>query len=90
MDNKRSPLLEGELPTKSREYLYVVIDDFNRELFTAIMLGKTFVSVRRFLDQVTQETAYIIETVYSDNDREYKGHPRGHSFMLDCQESCIE
>jgi transposase InsO family protein len=90
MDTKRLPLLEGETPTKAREYLFVAIDDFSRELFTAIMPDKTSVSARRFLDQVIQETAYTIETVYTDNGREYKGDPKIHSFMLGCQESSIE
>ena len=76
MDTKRLPLLEGETPTKAREYLFVAIDDFSKELFTAIMPDKTSVSARKFLDQVTQETAYTIETVYTDNGREYKGNPK--------------
>jgi predicted DNA-binding protein YlxM (UPF0122 family) len=42
MDTKRLPLLEEETTTKTREYLFVAIDDFSRELFTAIMPDKTF------------------------------------------------
>ena len=70
--------------------MFVGIDDFSRELFTAIMPDKTSVSARKFLDQATQETAHTIEIVYADNGREYKGDQRVHSFMLGCQEACIE
>lgn len=90
IDTECLSLLEGETPTKEREYLFVAIDDFSRELFTAIMPDKTSVSARKFLDQATQETAHTIETVYTDNRREYKRDPSAHSIMLGCQESCIE
>jgi len=83
-DTKRLPLLEGETRQSQREYLFVAIDDYSRELFTAILPDKTQYSAERFLEQVLEETAYTIEQVYSDNGKEYKGDPDHHAFMRLC------
>ena len=40
-DTKRLPLLENQKITEKREYLFVAIDDFSRELFVTIMPDKT-------------------------------------------------
>jgi hypothetical protein len=40
-DTKRLPLLKGQSPTQPREYLFVAIDDFSRELYADIMPDKT-------------------------------------------------
>ena len=40
-DTKRLPLLKGQKQTDPREYLFVAVDDFNRELYAAIQPDKT-------------------------------------------------
>lgn len=89
-DTKRLPLLEGESPKETREYLFVGIDDFSRELFAAILPDKTQYSSEKFLAQVIDECAYTIEQAYSDNGLEYKGNEQSHAFMKLCQENNIE
>ena len=83
-DTKRLPLLAGQKITDRREYLFVAIDDYSRELFAAIMPDKTQTSSARFLEQVIDECAYSIEVYYTDNGKEYKGDPRRHAFMATC------
>jgi len=85
-DTKRLPLLEGQRTTDRREYLFVAIDDYSRELFAAILPDKTQTSSARFLEQVVDECAYTIEVYYTDNGTEYKGDPRKHAFMETCAE----
>ena len=85
-DTKRLPLLEGQSATDRREYLFVAIDDYSRELFAAILPDKTQTSSARFLEQVVDECPYSIEVYYTDNGKEYKGDPRQHAFMSKCQE----
>ena len=89
-DTKRLPLLQGETPTETHEYLFVAIDDFSRELYAAILPDKTQYSSERFLRQALEESAYTIETVYSDNGLEYRGNPGNHAFMKLCTENKIE
>jgi len=88
-DTKRLPLLEGQTTTERREYLFVAIDDYSRELFAAILPDKTQSSSARFLEQVIDECAYSIEVYYTDNGKEYKGDPRRHAFMSKCIEHGI-
>ena len=88
-DTKRLPLLEGQKTTDRREYLFVSIDDYSRELFAAILPDKTQISSARFLEQVIDECAYSIEVYYTDNGTEYKGDPRCHAFMSKCLEQNI-
>jgi len=83
-DTKRLALLEGETRQSQREYLFVAIDDFSRELFTAILPDKTQYSAERFLEQVLEECAYTIEQAYSDNGKEFKGDPDHNAFMRLC------
>ena len=48
LETKSLPLLEGETVFERREYLFVGIDDFSRELYTAILSDKTRNSAGRF------------------------------------------
>ncbi|TLN09864.1 IS481 family transposase [bacterium] len=89
-DTKRLPLLEGQTTLERREYLFVAIDDFSRELYAAILPDKTQVSAKAFLEQVLDECPYTIEQYYTDNGKEYKGDPRNHAFMKLCAEHHIE
>lgn len=90
VDCKRLPLLKGESFQAKKEYLFIAIDDFSRELFAAILPDKTQYSAKRFLEQVLEECAYTIEEIYSDNGKEFKGDPGHHAFMLLCKEHKIE
>lgn len=89
-DTKRLPLLTGETPKETHEYLFVAIDDFSRELFASILPDKTQYSSETFLKQVLNECAYTIEQSYSDNGLEYKGDPENHAFMKLCTDNKIE
>lgn len=89
-DTKRLPLLKGESPLRQREYLFVAIDDFSRELYAAILSDKTQNSSKTFLEQVIEECPYTIEQYYTDNGKEYKGDPTHHAFMRLCRENHIE
>jgi transposase InsO family protein len=89
-DTKRLPLLEGQSTKAQREYLFIAIDDFSRELFAAILPDKTQHSAQGFLEQVIEECAYTIEEYYTDNGKEYRGDPTHHAFMLTCRQNKIE
>lgn len=89
-DTKRLPLLTGETPMATHEYLFVGIDDFSRELYAAILPDKTQYSSEKFLAQVIHECAYTIEQAYSDNGLEYRGNPKDHAFMKLCALNGIE
>jgi transposase InsO family protein len=83
VDCKRLPMLAGEKATAPREYLFVGIDDFSRELYAAIMPDKTQDSAANFLSQLVEECPYTIECSYSDNGKEFKGTPE-HAFVSVC------
>lgn len=89
-DTKRLPLLKGESPLEKREYLFVAIDAYSRELFAAILPDKTQDSAKAFLEQVRAECAYTIEVYYTDNGKEYRGNLESHAFMKACREFGIE
>jgi len=89
-DTKRLPLLEGESAFGRREYLFVGIDDFSRELYAAILSDKTQNSARAFLEQVLEECPYTIEQYYTDNGKEYRGDLEHHALMTLCQDHRIE
>ena len=89
VDTKRLPLLTGETKLRKREYLFVGIDDFSRELYAAILSDKTQYSAEAFLKQVLDECPYMIEQVYSDNGLEYRGG-KDHAFMKLCMLNRIE
>jgi hypothetical protein len=84
-DTKRLPLLKDQKATETREYLFVAIDDFSRELFAAILPDKTQYSAEKFLEQVIEECSYTIEHYYTDNGKEYKGDQHHHAFMLNAK-----
>lgn len=89
-DTKRLPILKGESPRATHEYLFVAIDDFSRELFAAILPDRTQYSSEKFLKQVLTECAYTPEQIYTDNGLEYRGNPKVHAFAKLCQENKIE
>ena len=82
-DTKHLPLLKGEDLTRPREYLFVAIDDFSRELYAGIYPDKTQYSAAAFLQKVVEECPYTIEYTYSDNGKEYKGTDK-HEFVKTC------
>ncbi|WP_081297946.1 HTH domain-containing protein, partial [Gilliamella sp. Imp1-1] len=84
VDTKRLPLLKNETKQQTREYLFVGIDDFSRELYAGIYPNKSQFSAAQFLqnDLLTQ-CPYTIECVYSDNGREYQGTSE-HLFVKTC------
>jgi len=87
-DTKRLPLLKGESGTSPREYLFVGIDDFSRELYAGIYPDKTQYSSAAFLQEVLDECPYTLECSYSDNGTEYKGTDR-HAYVTRCREAGI-
>ena len=89
VDTKRLPLLKGEKKTGNREYLFVAIDDFSRELYAAILPDKSAVSATTFLRQVIEECPYTIECLYSDNGTEYKGGSE-HPLVKLCENNHIQ
>ena len=84
-DTKKLPWLAGEERSMPKEYLFVAIDDYSRELYAGIFPDKTQYSAAMFLAQVHDECPYTIEIAYSDNGKEYKGKD-DHAF----REFCIE
>lgn len=89
VDTKRLPLLQGQKTTSPREYLFVAIDDFSRELYAAILPDKTSASAAKFLrEQLIEPCPYLIECIYSDNGSEYKG-AANHAFGVACFENGI-
>jgi transposase InsO family protein len=84
-DTKRLPLLKGQTPTQPREYLFVAIDDFSRELYADILPDKTQDSAAQFLvGNVIAQCPYQIDYAYSDNGKEYKGADN-HAFVKACK-----
>lgn len=84
-DSKRLPLVTGENQTLAREYLFVGIDDFSRELYAGIFQDKTQYSSELFLLQIADECPYTLEYAYSDNGKEFKGTDH-HAFVKTCSE----
>ena len=87
-DTKRLPLIQGEDKQSPREYLFVAIDDFSRELYAAILPDKRQHSAATFLQQVIEECPYTVEYTYSDNGKEYKGTDK-HAFVALCNQHGI-
>jgi transposase InsO family protein len=84
-DSKRLPLISGENQTLAREYLFVGIDDFSRELYAGIFPDKTQYSAELFLRQIADECPYTLEYAYSDNGKEFRGTDN-HAFVKTCSE----
>lgn len=83
LDTKKLPMIEGEDKTMPKEYLFVAIDDFSRDLYADILPDKTQYSSALFLDGVIDQCPYTIEIVYTDNGKEYKGKDT-HAFVETC------
>jgi transposase InsO family protein len=88
-DTKRFPLLQGKKPLERREYLFVAIDDFSRELYAALLSDNTQTSSKAFLEKVRKECPYTIEQYHTDNGKEYRADPKHHAFMTP-EEKLIE
>lgn len=88
-DTKRLPLLKGQSANKPREYLFVAIDDFSRELYADIFPDKTQHSAASFrINTVIAQCPYQIDCAYSDNGTEFKGTD-GHAFGKACRQHGI-
>ena len=88
-DTKRLPLLKGQSANEPREYLFVAIDDFSRELYADIFPDKTQHSAASFLiGTVIAQCPYQIDCAYSDNGTEYKGTD-DHAFGKACRQHGI-
>ncbi len=73
-DTKWLPLMKGQSTNESRDYLFVAINDFSRELYADIFPDKTQHSAAGFLiDTVIAQCPYQIDYAYSDNGKEFKG-----------------
>jgi transposase InsO family protein len=92
LDTKRLPWLKGEGKRyeSEREYLFVAIDDFSRELYAGIYPDKSSWSAASFLKSVLRECPYTIERILTDNGTEYKGRYGEHDFMRTCGEAGIK
>lgn len=74
VDSKRLPLLKGQTNVQPREYIFVGIDDYSRELYAAIFPDKTQDSAAEFLQEhVINHCPYTLDYLYSDNGKEFKG-----------------
>ena len=81
VDTKRLPLIKGQNNTQPREYLFIAIDDYSRELYAAILPDKTQFSSAQFLtEHLLAQCPYEIDYIYSDNGKEYRGSPITHLF----------
>ncbi|GEM_PF-5963094 len=80
IDTKKLPSIEGD-SNKSKEYLYVVVDDATRYLYAAIMGDKTDKAVVEFMEEVLATSPFIIDVLMTDNGKEYRGKlERRHNF----------
>lgn len=84
-DTRRLPIIRDENAPRPREYLFVAIDDFSRELYAAILPDKTQHSAAAFLQQVIEECPYTIEYAYSDGGAGYRGS-ESHAFVKLCNQ----
>lgn len=88
-DTKRLPLLQNQKATDPRDYLFVAIDDYSRELYAAILPDRTAASAAKFLlHDVIDCCPYTVECAYSDNGMEYRGNA-SHSFAVACVQNHI-
>lgn len=79
-DSSLLSLVSGEAATTPKEYLYVFIDDYSRTLFADILPDQTSYSAAIVLDEAIEMMPFRIETIYSDNGKEFKGE-----FKRQCQ-----
>lgn len=90
LDTKCLPLLKHETRLDDKEYLFVAIDDFSRELYAVIYPDKSSWSAASFLRAVLRECPYTIERTLTDNGTEYKGRYGEHEFMRTAGEAGIK
>ncbi|XKM13321.1 integrase core domain-containing protein [Orbaceae bacterium ac157xtp] len=89
IDTKQLPLLKGQHKFSRREYLFVCVDDYSRELYAGIYPDKSQFSSADFLaGDVLPQCPYTIELIYSDNGSEYVGR-LDHEFVKLCRENRI-
>jgi len=72
-DSSILPLIHGEAGVTPKEYLYVFIDDYSRVLFADVLPDQTSYSAAIVLDEAIEMLPFSIETIYSDNGKEFKG-----------------
>lgn len=72
-DSSVLPLIVGEAAVTPNEYMYVFIDDCSRVLFADILPDQTSYSATIVLDEAVQMLPFPIESIYSDNGKEFKG-----------------
>jgi transposase InsO family protein len=72
-DTSVLPLIPGEALMTPREYLYVFVDDCSRVLFADILPDQTSYSAAIVLDEALTMLPFEVETIYSDNGKEFKG-----------------
>ncbi len=82
LDTKRLPAIKGQT---TREYLFVGLDDFSRELYADILPDKSQFSSSAFLHRLADECPYTIEVIFTDNGTEYKGTSE-HEFVKAAKE----
>lgn len=83
-DTKCLPVLKHESKLYDKQYLFVAIDDYSRELYAGIYPDKSSDSSTAFLKAVIRECPYTIERILTDNGTEYRGYVRYHQFMQTC------
>lgn len=88
LDTKRLPLLIGEAIIQPREYLFVAIDDYSRQLYADIFPDKTSYSATIFAEEAKRFFAFPIQVFYSDNGSEYRGKA-GHALFDFCKTNKI-
>ena len=87
MDTKLLPAIKGAI--KKKQYLFVGIDDYSRELYVYIADNKTQFSACSALEQFINECPYQIDCLYTDNGKEYKWRD-DHAVMMLCTEQWIK
>ena len=80
--------MKGQSANEPREYLFVAIDDFSRELYADILPDKTQHSAACFLTSTVAQCPYQIDYAYSDNGKEFKGTD-SHAFVKACRQHGI-
>lgn len=89
-DSSLLPLLRGEAITTPREYLYVFVDGHCRWLFADILPDQTSWSAAISLDEALMMFPFAIETVYSDNGKEFKGAFRALCYIHGIARKCTK
>lgn len=86
MDTKKLPKIQWIPAT---EYLFIMIDDYSRELYVKITKDKTQISSTNALAQFIDECPYKIYRLMTDNGTEYKG-TNDHEFVKLCKQEWIK